>query len=119
MAGSSSGVRHNARVAGKAISQSTRPAGPRAPRPRQRAAHHVRAAARRPRGDRGRGTLSMTPQSRTSALVDRIRRRTRGGRTLVELLVAIADDATAAQRDRIAAVRVLLEYGFTKPQPDE
>src|SRR3989442_10938807 len=114
MARRTGGERRNAGVAGKTNTRAARHAEPRAPRPRRRAGADARDGARRAPSDRGRGTLSMTPQSRTSAgrwrpgtsgnpggrrpsLVDRIRRRTRDGRTLVELLVAIADDATAAQ----------------------
>jgi len=36
----------------------------------------------------------------------------------VDLLLAIADDVSAAPRERIAATRVLLEYGFSKPAPE-
>jgi hypothetical protein len=36
----------------------------------------------------------------------------------VELLLAIACDANSAPRERIAATRVLLEYGFSRPSPE-
>jgi hypothetical protein len=48
-----------------------------------------------------------------------IRRRTRGGTKLVTMLLAITNDATATPRDRIAAARCLLEYGFSKPTPGD
>jgi hypothetical protein len=51
------------------------------------------------------------------SLTATIRRRTRGGTKLVTLLLAIADDTQATPRDRIAAAKVLLEYGFSWPTP--
>jgi hypothetical protein len=34
------------------------------------------------------------------------------------MLLAVVQDGTAAPRDRIAAAKVLLEYGFAKAPPD-
>jgi len=45
-----------------------------------------------------------------------IRRQTRDGRLLVAQLLAIVNgDFEAGTRDRIAAARVLLEWGFSRP----
>ena len=62
---------------------------------------------------------SGNPGGRRRSLVATIRRRTRDGRKLVDLLFGIADDAEAPHRDRIAAARVLLEYGWSKPKPED
>jgi hypothetical protein len=74
---------------------------------------------RRTVAGRWRPGTSGNPGGKRRSLTATIRAKTRNGRRLVALLVGIADDEQATPRDRIAAVRVLLEYGFRKPTPED
>lgn len=59
---------------------------------------------------------SGNPGGRRRTLVETIRLRTRDGNVLVRELVCIVRNPDEATRDRIAASRILLEWGFARPQ---
>lgn len=79
----------------------------------------TRPPARDARGRWLRGGASPNPGGRRASIVPAIRAATGDGERIVLALVQVLDDQAAAARDRIASARTLLEWGWSRPLPDE
>src|SRR5262245_25134905 len=73
------------------------------------------------RDERGRWLRGTTGNAggRRPEIAGIIRQRTRDGEKLVAMLLEVTSDTREATRDRLAATKVLLDYAFAKPVPNE